>query len=157
MLLVHPIPNIRLAAALYNAEELVDEYDSSAILSSGKIATTGKKITFDEFLKDFTKDYMKKRNLMWDEVQTKILQSITKVFIAASPVLPETNRCGVYGVDVLLTEHLEPVIIGVDPVPSFASELCMQEVLCLIYSKGGLPTNSQLHRFFRASTAAEQT
>lgn len=145
---VHQTPSVRLAAKEYNPLKEVDEYDSSAVLTTatkntqagaGRNALPNHKVSFQEFLGDFTKNYLEKKMLAWEEVQNKIYKCITKLFVAVSSVLLHSggDPCAVYGVDVLLKESLEPLLIGIDQVPTFPDEQSAQEVLYLMLSKQG--------------------
>ena len=146
-LLIHNTPHVFLAEKENNPKAFFDEYDPSALVSSSaelkKNGSAKHKVTHEEFLKDLSTNYLKKRQTTWDAVQSKIQYSIAKLFYAATPSLlsfqdgSRRELCAVYGVDVLLKDSLEPLIIGVNPTPRFDSQKCFADVLITAFGQNG--------------------
>ena len=142
-------PHVNLAEREINQNQFLDEYDSSALLSSASEVkhngVVNHKMTHSEFLADFSANYLIKGKLSWDDVQAKIYESIGKLFYAVAPSLfslqdgSRTARdlCAVYGVDVLIKDNLEPLIIGVNPTPTFDSPKCFSDVLVSAFGQNG--------------------
>lgn len=148
-ILIHNTPHVNLSKKEINQKKFLDEYDSSALLSEGsdvkQNGVVNHKMTHQEFLADLNANYLAKRQIPWDDVQTKIHEGIAKLFYAAAPSLSSlqdgsssaTDLCAVYGVNVLLKEDLEPLIIGVDPTPRFDSQKCFSDVLVTAFGQNG--------------------
>lgn len=148
-LLVHNTPHVNLAEKEMNQRDFLDEYDSSALLSGCSEAkrngVVNHKLTHQEFLADLNANLLAKRQVSWEHVQTKIHESIAKLFYAVAPSLTSFQNgrnsvrdlCAVYGVDVLLRDPLEPLIIGVNPTPRFDSEKCFSDVLITAFGQNG--------------------
>lgn len=148
-LLVHNTPYVNLAEKEMNHRAFLDEYDSSALRSgySGgkKNGVVNHKLTHGEFLADLNSNFLAKRQETWEDVQARIHECIAKLFYAVSPSLASFQNgrnsvkdlCAVYGVDVLLRDTLEPLIIGVNPTPSFESEKCFSDVLITAFGQNG--------------------
>lgn len=138
---------MKLAESETNHKAFLDEYDSSALVCVSsdvkKNRTVNHKVTHEEFLKELNTNYLTRKQTTWGAVQSKVHESIAKLFYAVAPSLSsfqEGNRkdlCAVYGVDVLLKDSLEPVIIGVDPTPSFDSQKCFSDVLVTAFGQNG--------------------
>ena len=146
-LLIHNTPHVNLAETETNHKAFLDEYDSSALMCvSSDIKKNGMvnhQVTHDEFLKELTSNYLTKRQTTWGDIQSKIHESIAKLFYAVAPSLSSLqdgsteNLCAVYGVDVLLKDSLEPLIIGVNPTPRFDSQKCFSDVLVTAFGQNG--------------------
>lgn len=148
-LLVHNIPHVNLADKEMNPNAFLDEYSSSSVVSGFSEAkqngVVNHGLTHQEFLADLNANFLAARPVTWEEIQTKILESIAKLFYAVSPSLTtfQNDRdsvrelCAVYGVDILLKDSLEPLIIGVNPTPSFDSDNCFSDVLITAFGQNG--------------------
>lgn len=146
-LLIHNTPHVNLAESETNLKAFPDEYDSSALVCvSSDVKKNGMvnhKVTHKEFLQDLDTNYLKRKETTWDVVQAKIHESIAKLFYAVAPSLSSfhvgsrKDLCAVYGVDVLLKDSLEPLIIGVNPTPRFDSQKCLSDVLVTAFGQNG--------------------
>ena len=103
-----------------------------------------------EFLEDFEKNYLVRKQTSWKEVKKNIDHNIYELFSAVSSSLLQPGKVGsehqsterlsaVYGVDVLVLEDFSAVVIGVDAVPSFANNQVAKEVLYAAYSDQEMP------------------
>lgn len=136
-----------LAESENDPKAFLDEYNSSALVSvSSEVKKNGMvnpKVTHQEFLKDLNTNYLTRRQTTWDAIQSKVHKSIAKLFYAVAPSLSSFQEgrskelCAVYGVDVLLKDSLEPLIIGVDPSPRFDSQKCFSDVLVTAFGQNG--------------------
>ena len=103
-----------------NQNEFLDEYDSSALLSHSSdedVKSNGvvnHKVTYQEFLADLSANSLANLQIRWEDVETKIHESIAKLFYAVAPSLTSfqdgrssaRDLCAVYGVDVPVERHL---------------------------------------------------
>lgn len=140
---------MNLAEKEINPMAFLDEYDSSALPSGSadmkKNGVVNHKVTHQEFLADLNANFLEKRQVTWNEVQTKIHKSIAKLFYAVALSLTSfqdgsgvaRDLCAVYGVDVLLRDSLEPLVIGVNPTPRFDSQKCFSDVLVTAFGQNG--------------------
>lgn len=137
---------MNLAESETNHKAFLDEYDSSALVcvsSDMKNGMVNHKVTHEEFLKELTSNYLTERQTTWGAVQSKIHDGIAKLFYAVAPSLSSfqegstENLCAVYGVDVLLKDSLEPLVIGVNPTPRFDSQKCLSDVLVTAFGQNG--------------------
>lgn len=127
----------------------LDEYIPSALVaSSSEVKQNGvmnHRFTYQEFLVDLKANFLAAKQVSWEEVQARILESIGKLFYAVSPSLTSFQNgmntvgdlCAVYGVDILLRDTLEPLVIGVNPTPIFDSEKCFSDVLVTTFGQNG--------------------
>ncbi|XP_029198874.2 LOW QUALITY PROTEIN: tubulin--tyrosine ligase-like protein 12 [Acropora millepora] len=148
-LLVHNTPHVNLAEKEIDPNAFLDEYIPSALVaSSSGVKQNGvmnHRLTYQEFVADLRANFLAIRQASWEEVHSRILESIGKLFYAVSPSLTSFQNgmntvgdlCAVYGVDILLRDTLEPLVIGVNPTPSFDSEECFSDVLVTAFGQNG--------------------
>ena len=136
-----------MAEKEHNPNVFFDEFESSDLVCSStepkKNGTLNLKVTHEEFLKHLGSNYLTKKQITWDAIQSVIHESIAKLFYAVAPSLSAfqgrsgRELCAVYGVDVLLKDTFEPLIIGIDPTPKFDSQKCFADVLFTAYGQNG--------------------
>ncbi|PFX20655.1 Protein BOBBER 1 [Stylophora pistillata] len=144
-LLIHNTPHVKVAEKEHDPNVFLDEYESSGLLCGGtkKNGTVNHKVTHEEFLKHLSSNYLTKKQITWDAIQSKIQESIAKLFYAVAPSLSAfqgrsgRKLCAVYGVDVLLKDTFEPLIIGINPTPKFDSQKCFADVLITAFGQNG--------------------
>lgn len=146
-LLIHNTPHVEVAEKEHNPNVFFDEFESSDLVCSctepKKNGTLNLKVTHEEFLKHLGSNYLTKKQITWDAIQSVIHESIAKLFYAVAPSLSAfqgrsgRELCAVYGVDVLLKDTFEPLIIGIDPTPKFDSQKCFADVLFTAYGQNG--------------------
>ena len=144
-LLIHNTPHVKVAEKENDPDVFLDEYESSGLLCGGtkKNGTVNHKVTHEEFLKHLSSNYLTKKQITWDAIQSKIQVSIAKLFYAVAPSLSAfqgrsgRKLCAVYGVDVLLKDTFEPLIIGINPTPKFDSQKCFADVLITAFGQNG--------------------
>ena len=147
---IHNVPFVRLAEKEYSQSSVLDEYDLSSLVTHDSTCNTNglanqKQITHEEFLKDLEINYLTNKQVAWHEVQQEIYKSIGKLFYATSHGLSSlqgresqlATLSAVYGVDVLLKDSLQPLIIGVNSTPSFDNDVSFSEVLVSAFGRNG--------------------
>jgi len=144
-LLIHNTPNIRKTPQPFNALAPIDEYDSSALLTTTEDITKQDDETFQDFVKNFEKNYAPRCKQTWSQVQQTIFTHILELFVAVSSSLSPPGKTdsqeqtqdrlsAAYGVDIIVNEDMSVVITGVDALPTFANEQVAKEVLFLMYA-----------------------
>ena len=140
---------MNLAEKQIDPNAFLDEYIPSALVaSSSGVKQNGvmnHRLTYQEFVADLRANFLAIRQVSWEEVHSRILESIGKLFYAVSPSLTSFQNgmntvgdlCAVYGVDILLRDTLEPLVIGVNPTPRFDSEECFSDVLVTAFGQNG--------------------
>ncbi|EDO36773.1 predicted protein [Nematostella vectensis] len=133
---IHNTPRIRQTAEMLKPLKELDEYEPTLLsVDDGKPQDHA---LFEDFQAQLKKFYLLRLNKSWDHVEKKIFQHIGELFHLLSSSLSPLSQSSsplsaVYGVDVLLQENLEPLIIGVNALPSFANDQVAKEVICLTY------------------------
>eukprot|EP00794_Sanderia_malayensis_P019792 gene19792-21732_t len=132
---VHTCPYITTAKTPFNQSKMLDEYDNSSLITKKpkESLNTNRQDEFEELKKVILQ--IAKKNLTectWKDIEGKIFACVGSLFNSMKNNLNSFDNMKSFALvnaDFVFNSKLEPLLVGIDSLPSFANESVLTNIL----------------------------